>query len=93
MTSDQAAHVCLSVEALWITGSLRQAAKNRAVDDADCGVLAHLYRIERFVSDGLGVTDRGTEVPGGGTRRGRLRTHEFCVAIYACCVSRFRMEG
>ena len=30
--------------------------------------LAHLYRIEPFVSDGLGVTDRSAEVPGGTQR-------------------------
>ena len=68
MTSDRTRTSAFAVEALWNTGSLRQAAKDRAVDDADCGVLAHLYRIEPFVSDGLGLTDRGAEVPGGTQR-------------------------
>jgi hypothetical protein len=40
MTSGRTAHVCLfRLGPLWITGSLRQAATDRAVDDADCGVL------------------------------------------------------
>jgi len=45
MTSDRTRTSAFAVEALWITGSLRQAAKDRAVDDADCGVLAHLYSV------------------------------------------------
>jgi hypothetical protein len=46
MTSGRTAHVCLCGWGALDHRLAMPAAKDRAGDDADCGVLAHLYHIE-----------------------------------------------